>query len=695
MIKFIRNLIICLSIFGFSNAIAQSAKPNVTIELITQNESISAGQEFHIALRQKIAKDWHTYWRNPGDVGDATRIEWIAPNGVEIGNIEWPAPKKLPYSEFVNYGYETEVVFPIKVKIAQGLSGPQNIIGKVSWLECKDVCIPGEGQVSLIINVGETKDSQNKAIIDTQINNLPKPLNNYTANWVKEGDKFHIGIISSNEINAKSAYFYPYEVDGGALIDHAKPQELTYGIGGFGLYMVASPSLPSNMPSKIGGVIEIETAQGKKYYEVFANVGDKISPKTTGSKAPLGGSGGGKFDFAKIIGAIGFAVLGGIILNFMPCVFPVLAMKILGLTKIAHGDNKIARQYGFFYALGVLTTFAFLGGLLFALNAIGGVIGWGFQLQDPSFLVFMIAILIALGFNLLGYFEIGTNLQGFGSGLAQKSGNMGAFFSGTLAVMVASPCTAPFMGSALGFAITQPPIIGLLVFLGLGIGMALPFVLLTISPKLLAKMPKPGTWMDKLKKALSIPMFLTAAWLVWVLTSVTSFDKVLQAVLGVVFMFAIFHLARTKQPNIAPKLRPIYLVLGVLGGMYTVRPHDYNGYIGRVENENIKWSQERVDQELANGHKVFVNFTADWCITCKVNEKSVFENSEIKEVFAKQNITYLVADWTKKDDKIARALSSHGRVGVPMYLIYVEKGQQPKILPQLLTPKIVKDALVD
>ncbi len=689
MISMKRLIFIFFAIFALPiAAFAQSSSKNVQIEILSQKESAKAGDSFYIALKQTIQPEWHTYWRNPGDVGDATRIEFDAPKGIEFGPIQWAVPNKLPYAEFINYGYDNEVILPIEVKIAPDLKGVQNIKAKATWLECKDICVPGEGEIDFTINIGDDKNGAQKPEIDAAISKLPKPMKNYTANWVKVENKFHLGFIVSEQINVKNAYFFPYEVENGALIDHAKPQTLTTGIGGFGLFLEPSLSLPDKMPNEIGGVIEIETNNGKEFYEIRATSATAISPKT------IGGGGANNVEILKLLGVIGAAIIGGMILNFMPCVFPVLAMKILGLTKIAHGHESEAREYGNFYAIGVMVTFAILGGLLFFLKSLGAATGWGFQLQDPGFLVFMIVVLVLLGLNLLGVFEIGVGLQSIGADLAIKSGREGAFFSGALAVLVASPCTAPFMGGALGFAITQKPYVGLLVFLGLGFGMALPFLVLTYFPALLSKLPKPGPWMDKLKKILSIPMFLTAIWLLWVLSSVASIS-----VLGIASILIIpaiwFGLVQVKSGK-SPKIAMFIAAIFVFAGIFVVRSNltlmpdeSESSNVSNHAAKELAWSDEIVEQELAAGRKVFVNFTADWCITCKVNEATVFKKPSVIKEMKSRNFVYLIADWTKKDDKIARALSSHGRVGVPLYLVYDKTGEKPRVLPQLLTSDLV------
>lgn len=662
-----------------NSAFAQNVSKNVQIELISEKTSVSAGTSFHIALKQKIAPDWHTYWRNPGDVGDATRIAWTLPQGIEISGFKWANPSKLPYGDFINYGYSNNVILPMEVKISNGLKGKQTIKGLATWLECKDVCIPGEAQISLSFDIGENIDSANKEIISQAIAKLPQKINS-VAQYNPNQNQLNLGVFDASKNKINNAYFYPFEINDGALIDHAKPQILELGAKGFSLKIEKSMSFPDKIPNSIGGLVEIDG----QYFEIEAQLNANALTGVSGTKPRP------KFEIMALLSAIGFAFLGGIILNLMPCVFPVLAMKIFGLTKIAHGETKIARQYGLFYFIGVMATFLILGGLLFALKSLGGALGWGFQLQDPSFLILMVFIIIGLGLNLLGVFEIGTSLQNFGSNLAGKSGNNGAFFSGILAVLVASPCTAPFMGAALGFAITQSPLVGLLVFFGLGLGFALPFVALTFFPAFLAKLPKPGPWMDGLKKILSIPMFLTALWLLWVLSSITGFLMIISALVTIFagFAFYIFTKNNYRFSKYAIFVLPVFIIIAMIN--IRILPIRTNPPISYQHNA---WSQEKVEQELALGKKVFVNFTADWCITCKVNEKAVFDNPKVIAAFKANNISYLVADWTKKDEKIARALSSHGRVGVPMYLMYDESGKPPKVLPQLLTPKIVIDAL--
>lgn len=677
-------LLLALVLPQFANA--QFGGPsNVKASLISERKDAVAGDVFHIALVQDINPEWHTYWRNPGDVGDPTRITWQAPQGIIIGDIKWPSPSQLPYGDFVNYGYSGHVVLPIEIKIPQNQApGPVELKAQVEWLECKDICVPGQSDLSLVINIATAKnDSENSSEIKTTIAALPKAFVGQ-ANY-QIGETLNIGLAGDAAKNARTAYFYPYEVSAGALIDHAAPQIMEIGPNGLSLKLKKSPSFPKAELKNIGGVIQID---GEKTFTIDAQ----------NAALPAGVSGHGpklELDFAELGRASLLALLGGLILNLMPCVFPILAMKVFGLSKIAHGENNIARRYGLLYGLGVIATFAILGAMIFALKAYGAAIGWGFQLQNPIFLYLMVILIAAIGMNLLGLFEFGTSLQGIGANLAQKSGDSGAFLSGALAVAVASPCTAPFMAAALGYAAVQSPIIGLVVFLSLGIGFALPFVLLTFTPNALKFLPKPGKWMDVLKKILSIPMFLTAIWLMWVLSKVSGITMLANVIIVIAMMFTYFVSKSQGAAKLNQKISLYSLLLLIflgLGTAFFVKPQNNMNASTAAVNHEI-WSDAKVEEARAQGKIVFVNFTADWCITCKVNEKMVFENAKVQEAMKNNNVTYLVADWTNRDDEIARALSSHGRLGVPLYLIYQPANSEPVVLPQILTTQVVIDAL--
>lgn len=689
--KILLAITLFLAFFASSpNVIAQDVgSDNVKVSLISQYETASAGDSFHIALVQKIAPDWHTYWRNPGDVGDKTRIKWTVPAGVKVTDIKWPNPSALPYEGFINYGYSKEVVFPIEVTVPQNFSGPMVLKAFVEWLECKDVCIPGEANIEITININEQSKKSAAALeIENALANLPKPISG-RAIIEDKGTDLILGFQTDAPETISSAQFFPHEIDNGALIDHAAPQILEYGEAGISLKLKKSPSYPNNSAKYIFGALRIDNENSSQFFEIGAKSG-KLMLGVSGQKPAV------RADYGALLRAIGFAFLGGLILNLMPCVFPILAMKIIGLTKIAHKESSHAKSYGLFYGLGVVATFAALGVLLFALKAMGEGVGWGYQLQSPIFLTLVSLLIVALGLNLLGLFEIGTSLQGIGSSAATQNGNLGAFLSGALAVAVASPCTAPFMGAALGFAAISTPIIGLSVFISLGIGFALPFVVLTFAPKLLAYLPKPGLWMERLKQILAIPMFLTAAWLMWVLYRAGGTTYLLAALLsvfGLVFMVIMAKINPAKRTILLTRILFV-IMLGTSTLYISQNPANPPGKGKSSDALGAEvWSEQKVQSLRAEGRNVFVNFTADWCITCKVNENSAFKNKKVTQKFKDKNVAYLVADWTKKDEIIARALSSHGRIGVPLYLVYLPNKSEPVVLPQLLSSETIIEAL--
>ncbi|KAF0115450.1 MAG: Cytochrome c bioproteinis protein transmembrane region [Hyphomonadaceae bacterium] len=614
---------------------------NVNVSLISERETVRAGEVFHIALVQEIAPDWHTYWRNPGDVGDATRIEWTAPSGVMIGPIKWPTPSQIPYGDFVNYGYSEPQNHAL---------GSVELSAKVDWLECKDICIPGSSELKIIVKIGEASvPSANASEIQAALNALPSLFAGRAA-ISDTGNSLQIGFAGDAAKGAKSAYFYPYEISGGAFIDHAAEQSLEFGQNGFSLSLKKSPSIPKSLPAEIGGVVVIEKNGTQTALEILAPFGEFMAG-VSGQKPSAA------IDWRGLITASLAAFLGG---------------------------------YGIHYAIGVITTFSILGGVIYAIKASGQSIGWGFQLQDPSFLFIMAIVISALGLNLLGLFEFG-GLQNLGSRFTQKPGNLGAFFSGTLAVAVASPCTAPFMGAALGFAATQSALVGMAVFVSLGIGFAFPFAALTFAPNALKFLPKPGPWMEKLKQILAIPMFLTAAWLIWVLGKISGVLGIYLAI-GTISLLLLWRIARTQN-------RPKIIKIAAATGFIFLTIFSLLGFnlghraVDMKQNNANAWSEAAVQSAIGQGKTVFVNFTADWCITCKANEKLVFENPRVRRAMTKSNVVYLVADWTNRNDEITRALSSHGRLGVPLYLIYKPSASEPIVLPQILTPDAVVDGI--
>jgi thiol:disulfide interchange protein/DsbC/DsbD-like thiol-disulfide interchange protein len=666
---------------------------NVKVELLSERALAAPGETFHLVVKQTIAPGWHTYWRNPGDSGEPTDITWTSPPGVTIGPIQWPAPTAIPFGPLVNYGYSKQVLLPITVTVPASarVGNAINLMAKVRWLECADICIPGEAEVGIGIDVARTPlDNPNAAqltLVNAAIGALPTPFQGTTI--LTDLGSAGLQMVIKGTDTPSSAYFFPYEIKTGALVDFAQPQELVRGKDGFGLTLVKSPSFPADLVGPVGGVLVLGQGSSAKAYEVQMNF--DAAPKGSASQTPAivaVPTAPSSSDIGLLL-ALGMAFLGGLILNLMPCVFPILSMKALGLIEASHTDAKSARAHGLWYGAGVIASFLALSGVLIAAQAAGAAIGWGFQLQNPAIVISLSVIMTLIGFNLMGFFEIGSSLQNIGGGRAR-----GSFLTGILAVVVAAPCTAPLMGAALGFAASQPPPIALLVFAALGLGFALPFVALTFAPALLRALPRPGPWMVRLREALAFPMFATAIWLIWVASAQAGQAGVLAALVGVLGAGLGVWIARTWR-GVAGKSVAIVTILAALvwAGFHVTNapmPASKSAAAGEMGEA---WSPQRVAELSAAGNTVFVNFTADWCVTCKVNEVGVFSDARVKAALSGEKTAYLVADWTSRDAAIAQALASHGRIGVPLYLVYKPSQASPTILPQLLTADVILDAI--
>lgn len=681
------------------SAIAQpftgnAPESNVQARLVLERTIVRPGDTFHIALEQKIARGWHTYWRNPGDSGEPTNINWSLPEGVSAGAIKWPAPDAIPFGPLVNYGFSDQVVLHVEIKVpANAAVGAKlDLIADVTWLECADICIPGGIKLSAQVEVGATSvDGPDKQIVTRALDALPRPFTGTTQLTATGSGGLKLAITGMNA--PREAYFFPYEVKNGALIDFAQPQKLTRLDSGFALDLVRSPSFPQDLMGPIGGVLVLGKGASARAFEISspfdAAQGAQATPNETTKTAALPQTAN-----IGVFAALGLAFLGGLILNLMPCVFPILSMKVLGLVAASQSEARAARAHGLWYGAGVIVSFLALAGILIALQSAGQAAGWGFQLQNPAIVIVLAVIMTLVGFNLLGFFELEYSLQNVGAGAVKAGSARGSALTGVLAVVVAAPCTAPFMGAALGFAATQPAGVALLVFAALGLGFALPFVALTFAPALLSRLPKPGPWMVRLREALAFPMFATAIWLIWVATAQSGQAGVLAGLIGVFGAALGVWIARTWSGPIA-KAVALAIVATCLtwATLHVTRQQSQQISATREPAFGEAWSPQRVAELQSEGKTVFVNFTADWCVTCKVNEASVFTNSDVRAALTSDKAAYLVADWTRKDGDIAEALSAYGRVGVPLYLVYKPDQKTAEILPQILTRGIILDAL--
>jgi thiol:disulfide interchange protein/DsbC/DsbD-like thiol-disulfide interchange protein len=677
---------------------------HIEAELVAQEAAVPGGTVF-VAVRQKIADGWHTYWRNPGDAGSATKLGWTLPAGWKAGEIIWPTPKQLLEGAAPNqlgvYAYEGDVLLPTPVEVPASASPGQSVDLKVavSFLVCAETCIPEDAVLTLSLPV-TAGPPQPDAVwgprIAATLAAAPRPAG-LTASFTRDGDRLSLAVTGEalKGADMAGAYVFPFS---GTVIKHSVPATIERGPDGLTLTLPAGYDFTQGVaPTSFDGVL----ALADRAFEIHVEAGPP-APGASGLGPPpsaLAGAAG-----LGVIGALLFAFLGGLILNLMPCVFPILSMKAASLAGHAH-EAKAARHQGLAYLAGVLATFLALAGALIALKAAGAAVGWGFQLQSPAAVAALAVLMLLVALNLSGVFEIGTSLQGVGGQLADNRGGMiGSFLTGVLAVAVAAPCTAPFMGPAMGFALTQTPLVSLSVFAFLGLGLAAPFVALSFAPALLRLMPKPGAWMEILRNVLAFPMYGTAAWLVWVLAQQTaSLGLALALAAAVLAAFAAWLFGRAQRRERAPVLRTLAAValLGVAGLIYGLAVAPAPATVAQptaavddaVDLPSEPWSPARVAALRAEGRPVFVNFTAAWCVTCQVNDAAAIARPATAEAFRKAGAVYLVADWTNRDGDIARALADHGRAGVPLYLVYGADGSDPVVLPQLLSEGMVVAAI--
>ncbi|HEX3916467.1 MAG TPA: thioredoxin family protein [Caulobacteraceae bacterium] len=693
------QLALCLAAFaGIAQAQPSLGGAHVQAVLAAETDGAAPGSTLYVAVVQKIDKGWHTYWRNPGDAGEATKLTWTLPTGWAAGDIVWPAPRRLPVGPLMNYGFEDQAVLAVPIQVpADAKPGTTaHLAAKVAMLVCADVCVPQDADVALDVPVtagAAPVDPTWGAVIAKALAQAPKD-SGLTATWQLAGETLKIAVAGPALAGhgGADAYFYPYD---DSVIDQAKPETVDLGAQGLTFAATAGAAFKqSPAPTQVSGVIE--TADGQAF----------VVNATSGAPPPQSGGLGAPSQTAEMgLGAaVLFAFAGGLILNLMPCVFPILSMKAASLIARPH-EAGAARAQGLAFLVGVVGTFLALAGSIIALRGAGQAVGWGSQLQPAIVTAGLALVMLAAALDMSGVFEVGASLQGLGGGLASRAGLVGGVFTGALAVVVAAPCTAPFMGPALGYALTQPAPQALLVFLGLALGFAAPFTLLAFTPGLLKLLPKPGPWMDVLKKALAFPMYGAAAWLLWVLAAQTDRGSLAAAFAGAVLVGLaawIFGAAQRRSAN-GQHARVVFGLSGaavaaavavLVLAPFGPAPDAANASVAVAAGiPSEPWSPERVAALRAEGKPVFVDFTAAWCVTCQFNEQVALNTKEAVAAFQRTGAVYLKADWTNRDNAIAKALADQGRVGVPLYLVYGTDGGPPKVLPQLLTSGLVAAAL--
>ena len=673
-----------------------------TVELVAEAASLpSAGGTVALALDLRPKPGWHAYWRNPGDAGKAPAIRWSLPEGFEAGELRFPPPKLIPFGEFVTYGFESAVFLLVDVAVPPGLAVGSNVEigGQANWVVCDDeLCVPESTAVSVTLPVGTGSSSAHAGRFAVAREALPRSVD-WPARFAVANGRVEIELAPPDVDELLSPYLF---VASTRLVRYDEQIETRQG----GRLRFAMPAHGrAEQTSETAAVLSYRNAKGEANNvllqlsrdDAIAVAFQQPEQRTVAPSA----------DWLAISQAIFFGLLGGIVLNLMPCVFPILSMKALSLAHLSGAERGTARASALFYTAGILVAFAAIALAIIALREAGEVVGWGFQLQSPLVNAGLGLVMVAIGLNLAGTFELGTRLMGLGASShasAPKSENRAAFLTGLLAVVVATPCSAPFMAGALGFALAQPAAVALAVFMALGLGLALPYLALGFVPALAGLLPKPGAWMANLRQILAFPMFATALWLFWVVGRQLGSTAMATALLaGLLLAFGLWAYGRGALSG-AIGWR-VAAGIGVLAGLLAlVRVDDVGVPVAsNVVDEPVKlgqlqperFSEERLQHHLAENRAAFVYFTADWCISCKVNERVALATDRVGEAMAARNIAVLVGDWTAEDPAITEWLTRYDRAGVPLYL-YFPRGSSltsAAVLPQVLLPEIVIDAI--
>jgi len=657
--------------------------PHVHLQLVVPQDQLSPAASNLVGLYFKLEPGWHVYWKNAGDSGEPPHIHWTLPEGVTAGAMQFPAPKRLPLGPLMDFGYEDEVLFPVKLAVADTVKdGPVLLDAKVDWLVCREVCIPGKGELQVKLHLSPKApqvSSGSGLAYDTMTRlagTLPVALPaNYKAVFQQTATGFRLGVETGRR--ESTAEFFPAEQD---ILDNPAPQKAVATARGFVLDLKKDATLTAN-PAQLKGVLELS---GGRSFDIVA------LPGTVAAAAA-------SLSWLLLAQAVGLALLGGLLLNLMPCVFPVLFLKGLALVNSGNKDRHKLRAHGLVYTAGILVSFWLLVGVLLGLRAAGATLGWGFQFQSPVFLSLMAGLLFFLGLSLAGQFEIGLTLTSAGGSLAAKQGYTGSFFTGVLAVIVATPCTAPFMGAAIGYALAQSAAVTFAVFTALALGLAIPYLALTLQPTWTRLLPRPGAWMEVLRQAVSVPIFVTVIWLAWVLAGGYG-PGLLVSLLCSFLLLAIagWFLGRWPARRWATIVAAaILLAVVVVSVLAPKKLTTASETLAPPETQGLwqPWSQEAVTRSLGMGQPVFVDFTASWCLSCQVNERVALRQPEVEQAFQARNVVLMKADWTRHDEAITGALTALGRSGVPAYALYTPGQSEPVMLPEVLTPGIVTDAL--
>jgi thiol:disulfide interchange protein len=640
-----KNIFLALSILWSSFLLANPVETGHAKASLITNLQSSSQESFFVGVRLEMKDGWHTYWENPGDSGNPFNARWSTDAGVIIENVSWPTPQTIPYPPLMTYGYEGDVVFPFQVFRSLDTELTE-ISVDFDFLICADICIPEKATLTLDLTSASSSD-----LLDQAISALPTKL--ITTKSYVNADELKVTFRSPKEFS--SAYIFPRQSNLFAYTPNQAITKIDENI-----YEITLPLVQDEIES-FSGIISLD-GQGFQFEEQIASAGGM-----------------------SLWQAIFFALIGGLILNLMPCVFPVISLKVLSFVSMGGGDHAKIRNHALAFVGGVIFTFLSIATALMIIRSTGSMIGWGYQLQSPIVVGILTLIMLGIGMVLLTNINIASGLTNIGSSMQNRNDYSGSFFTGALAVVVASPCTAPFMGAALGYALLQPSFATLPIFLSLGLGFASPYLILAVKPQWISALPKSGPWMETLKQFFAFPMIATALWLMWVFMLQTSGDALIQLlILGLSLGLAIWMIAAFQG-----RWKWIGLILTFIASIQIFNNLPNNTDKTTLSVEADSWSLSTESDLQANNQAYLINFTAAWCITCQTNEKVALARTTVQDYLAEQNIKYIKADWTNRNEDIAIGLAKYERSGIPLYIFWKPGMQNSKILPAVLTEDIL------
>jgi thiol:disulfide interchange protein len=677
-------LALCASLVVAAHPLlAQSSAdlPNTRVELVSEVKAPAPGQRFAIGIVMTPRPGWHTYWENPGDSGMATRAEWTVPQGVSVSGFRYPVPETYVVAGLMNHVYSAENVLLAEVSVPQSATGTLPLNVRLDWLVCDDkICVPEGADLSLSLPTGDgAADPAQRSRFSDARAALPRQLFEQ-ASFAKAGNRIRVAVPMAATDSVTAAHFFASSDDSFLF---ASPQTITRTSEAL---IIEAEAVPGTSPKAVPGLLRVERGDEVMGLTFSATPGPVPAGEPLSVAEPALG-------LSAFLPALGLAILGGILLNLMPCVFPILSLKALSLAKAGESAAH-ARTEGLAYAAGVILVTTLLGLAAILIARAGAGAGWAFQLQDPRVILFLMLLTLAISLNFAGLFEVNLGTTNAGAGLAAQPGARGAFFTGALAAFVATPCTGPFMAGALGAALVLPPAAGLAVFAGLGLGIALPFLAIGFIPALRRRLPRPGPWMLTFRRMLAVPMLLTALALAWVLGRQTGINGLMAGLSAAMVLSICLWVLGLRQQKRAPVAVTISLaaIVALAGPLI----------IGRVPGEGaaaaastgpaalgaVPFSPDALAAAKASNRPVFLYFTADWCLTCKVNERGALADPAVAAAFKQAGIAVMVGDWTRPDPAIARFLEQQGRAGIPLYLFYAADGSVQE-LPQILTPGVL------